>query len=365
MIWNHATTMKDTKKREEGAAKTLIEACGLSMMEAAQVVLELKHSIAPESALDAADCIRRLRYASGAMREEMVQVSLEEAVRQLLESKAHRREATQRELRYYTQKILRHNSEQAGEPLRALSVDVCREMLQSTFPNGHSRRKARTILHGLFAFCRRMGWLEKNPVESLLEPPLPEREIRPLGLAEILRLLQTALLPDHQPCAAAAGLMLWGGIRPAEVARLHWRHIHYSTRTITLHSLHAKTGGARCISMQPVLVHWLRRYAAPGYGEDAPVCPQGWLRRWGQLHRASGLHPWVPDILRHSFASYHAAHFQNLEQLRCEMGHHSLNMLRFRYMATGYISPRHAACFWRSSYWDARLNAPCKKRRKH
>lgn len=321
-------------------------------MEAAQVVLELKHSIDPELPLMAADCIRRIRWVSHAMREEQGRMRLDEAVDRLLESKLHRRETTLRELRYYTKKILTNNKEWAGVGIGQFNAEICREILARTFPNARSRCKARTILHGVFAFCCRSGWAERNPVAALHESPLPEKEIRPLTLEEIRRLLTAALLPQHLPCAAAAGLMLWSGIRPAEVARLSWKHIHCTSRTIVLHAQHTKTGGPRCISMQPVLVHWLRHYVPPAPNPEAAVCPRGWQKRWQKLHHACGLQPWVPDILRHSFASYHAAHFRNLEQLRWEMGHHSLSMLRFRYMATGYISRQQAACFWRRSYWE-------------
>lgn len=346
--------MNERDSKRDEAARALIEACGLNMMEAAEVLLELKHSISPERELSATDCIRRLRWAQHTLKEKMVHMTLREGVARLLAGKQHRRPATLRELIHYTKKILAGNPEQAEAELSSFTPDLCREILQRSFANEHSRRKGRVVLHGLFSYCRKQGWVDKNPVSSLQERPLPEREIRPLGLGEILVLLRTLLTPAHRPCAAAAGMMLWCGIRPAEVARLSWKHVHCNTRTITLHAVHAKTGGMRCVSMPPVLLHWLRRYGLVQHG-DMPVCPKGWVRRWGRLHRACGLHPWVPDILRHSFASYHAAHFRNLEQLQYEMGHHSLNLLKFRYMATGYISRQHAACFWRSAYWAAKL----------
>ena len=38
------------------------------------------------------------------------------------------------------------------------------------------------------------------------------------------------------------------------------------------------------------------------------------------------------NALRHTFASYHAAHFRDLPALQLEMGHRSSDLLRTRYL---------------------------------
>ncbi len=91
------------------------------------------------------------------------------------------------------------------------------------------------------------------------------------------------------------------------------------------------------------------------FGGTGPVCPRNWKRRWPTLHRAAGLAPRVPDVLRHSFATYHAAHYRNFEQLQYEMGHRSLQLLRYRCLATGDINPEQAANFRNPDWWEQAL----------
>ena len=65
------------------------------------------------------------------------------------------------------------------------------------------------------------------------------------------------------------------------------------------------------------------------------IIPQGWNRKWHDLRRAAGYRgkSWVPDVCRHTFASYHAAYFRNLAALQLEMGHRDASLLMTRYMA--------------------------------
>ena len=338
--------------QEPGLA--LIQAHGLGLIEAAAIIHELAKCLGREGKIDARECIQRLHDARDVLQETDPRLTLERGVEHMLRGKQHRRAATRRELEYYTKKILVHNPELAKREMRHISTQMCRDMLGNTFQRSSSRSKARIILHGLFSYCCRMGWLQRNPVQSIQEAPSREREKEPLTLEQILRLLRTTLMPQYRACAPAVGIMMWSGIRPTEVARLSWGNIHTKERTITLHATQSKTGGSRCVHMPEPLLRWLRRLQLkPNKGEC--ICPKGWIKKWGQLHRASGLHPWVPDVLRHSFASYHAAYYRNMERLQYEMGHRSAQMLRFRYISASHISRKAARAYWSAKYWERLL----------
>lgn len=57
-----------------------------------------------------------------------------------------------------------------------------------------------------------------------------------------------------------------------------------------------------------------------------PVCPPNWEKKWREVRRRSGIlkkSGWVQDVLRHTYASYHLAHFCNQNLLQKEMGHSS------------------------------------------
>ncbi len=56
---------------------------------------------------------------------------------------------------------------------------------------------------------------------------------------------------------------------------------------------------------------------------------------------------WVPDVCRHTFATYHTAYFRNLPELQLEMGHRDLTLLRTRYMSPA--QRLEAGKFWKSA----------------
>lgn len=327
------------------------------MLEAALIIRELAHCIGSGDTLNAQECLHILHEARGVLQEANPKLTLAQGVEQMLDAKKHRRATTRRELTYYTEKILTCNPELAAREIRFITTAMCKDALECTFQRISTRCKARSILHGVFSFCCRRGWLARNPVDAIPSDPPQEKEIKPLSLDEIRRLLNTTLLPQFRECAPAVGIMLWCGIRPTEVARLRCCNVHLNSLSITLNSSQSKTGGKRSVSIHAPLLLWLRRFCAER-SDDTPICPRGWTHKWGNLHRACGLHPWVPDVLRHTFASYYAVHFRNLESLQLEMGHRSTQMLRFRYVSSSYISRKDAASFWNPQYWQHILHLP-------
>ena len=52
--------------------------------------------------------------------------------------------------------------------------------------------------------------------------------------------------------------MIFAGIRPQEVERLLWENIALRDGCIILNSKHTKTGGARHVTILPVLAKWLK-----------------------------------------------------------------------------------------------------------
>ena len=145
--------------------------------------------------------------------------------------------------------------------------------------------------------------------------------------------------------------MIFAGIRPQEVERLLWENIALRDGCIILNSKHTKTGGARHVTILPVLAKWLkfcRDRTKPGLG--TPICPKGWTIKWRKIRKKAGWggrkKSWVPDCLRHTYASYHAKHFKDYNLLQMEMGHRSSSLLRTRYLNMKGISPQTATRFW-------------------
>src|SRR5215471_10120775 len=93
--------------------------------------------------------------------------------------------------------------------------------------------------------------------------------------------------------------------------------------------------------MQPNLRAWLAPYRAHRRGA---VCPGNLrLRLEADRDRAGLRHNWPTNALRHSFGSYHLAHFQDAAALALQMGN-SPDVIFRHYREV--VRPRQAALYW-------------------
>lgn len=262
-----------------------------------------------------------------------------------LQERAARRARTTYELRNVCSRMMRALPELGQMRLRDISADVCRQVLDATFTSDQQFVKGRAVLHSVFACAMRHGWCSSNPVDAIPRPVLREAEVEPLPWPLLKRLLRTANSREHRCCMPALGLMLWAGVRPAELRRLSWEDIDWQEKVICLRPRHSKTGGCRHISLLPVLLAWLQQ-AGKLRAASGSICPPNWVRRWRALRLAAGISAWQQDVLRHTFASYHLKHWHDLPRLQEEMGHRSARLLRTRYLSMRGITAPHAKLFW-------------------
>lgn len=105
--------------------------------------------------------------------------------------------------------------------------------LESTPPsarNAHLR-----IVKATFHFAVKKGWVKTNPVSRVDFAEIDRGEVVVLSNEETARLLTAcnerdpALLPNHL-------FGLFTGIRPAELERMKWEHVHLDERHIMLPS---------------------------------------------------------------------------------------------------------------------------------
>jgi len=285
---------------------------------------------------------RMVRAGAKAVQEEERTLPFGEVVRRSLELRAGRRKSTVYDLRSYAGRMVRHK-DWAEKPLRGIGVEECREMLQDVF--GHSDcafRKGRAILHSLFAFGMRQGWCARNPVDAIDAPHVMEKRIEPLTGGQIARLMAACKEPDMQDMEAAVVLMLWCGVRPAEVQRLTWAEVDPQEGVVYIPPQHSKTGGARLVPLRGAAA----RLRAKG-GDTSAIAPRNWAKRWQELRTRAGLQDWQQDALRHTFASYHLRRFCNPPQLQAEMGHRDSTLLRTRYASLRGLRIRAVADFWK------------------
>lgn len=332
------------KKKEIETAFYLLSKSGLELCDAARLALELAETCRTSGpGRDLFDrCRRAIGLGARALREEESSVSFTKAVEQTLKVKQHRAERTQKDIAYYMRRLMRKVPWLAGRALRSLSPGECLQALETAFPTPSQQRKARAIMSGVFSVGRRQGWCGENPVQLVTVPEVKEKEIQPLSLHEVKRLIHTAQGVAYRAALPALGLMLHAGVRPQEVARLSWQDVDLEEREICISARHSKTGGARRVPLSPPLLQLLIKHAGKGR-----ICPPNWQHRWQMLRRSAGFTTWVPDVLRHTFASYHIKQHRDMAALQLSMGHRDQRLLMSRYINLRGISRRDAADFWR------------------
>ncbi len=267
------------------------------------------------------------------LRRQERTVSFAKAVEAALEARTGRRARTQSDFRYITRRFMKRCPGLAARRVRSMTPQECAGYIEAAFDTPRQRQKARLTLSGVFSTARRRGWCSENPISQVEAPQVVEQPIAILEPEEIRRLLQAALEYEGGKCLPAVGMMLYAGIRPHEVARLHWAQVNLSERCISILPRHSKTGGARLVTIHPPLACILRdRKQSPEYR----ICPPQWALHWRSVRQQAGWqrrsHPWTPDVLRHTFASYHLSHFRSYAELQLEMGHRDSSLLRTRYV---------------------------------
>ena len=281
--------------------------------------------------------IRRI-FDSGlqVVADEESTVSFREAAEASISARMHRRPSTCRDLRHFVRRLLRVEGVE-NRPLRAMNSRECRVILEQAFPNSkHSYNKGRAIMNSIFAYGQRREWCSDNPVSRIEPQSVSEKEIHPLQPEEIQRLETTVRQPQHEHMRLSLHLMLYCGLRPQEVARLQQKHIQWEQGRVIVPAACSKTGGGRVVPL---------RKKERLESADISI-PRNWKSRWKQLRRSAGFASgqWVPDVCRHTFASYHAAYFRNLPELQLEMGHRSADLLRTRYLNLPEV--QHATGYW-------------------
>jgi integrase len=216
--------------------------------------------------------------------------------------------------------------------LRSLSDKETGNRLSPTTRN-HFRR----LLGVAFSFARQNGYTVDNPAASTARA----KEIE--STVGILTPEQTALLLENAPAELLPFLAIgaFAGLRRAEIERLDWREIDLQSGLIEVIATNAKSARRRLVKIQPNLGAWLRPHARAA----GPVVPVGYPSLLIAAREAAGITEWPPNALRHSFASYHLAQFNNAAALALELGHTDSNLVFRHYRQL--VKPKHAAGYWK------------------
>ena len=325
------------------SAQEVLGKAKVSVLDSARFVRNILDAKPSDSKLTDAQFVLKVIEA-GLRNIRAKEMSLADGFALYLKSKQHLRPDSIRDIRCIGNRLLRTKPELGERNFSELSVSECEEWLNAAFHTNPQFNKARAMLHGLFEFALRREWCDKNPIKRIERKKVVEKEIQPLKLAETKRLIKTAQR-ESPVYAIVAALLVYTGIRPREVRRLTWRDIDTEEKTITVRSQCSKTGGVRQVEIPPVLNRLLIAHSSEL--KEGKICPTDWQRRWRKIRDNSGFRErWVQDVLRHTYASFHAKRYANLPRLQLNMGHYDVSLLRSRYVNMRGISNTDARNFF-------------------
>jgi integrase len=223
-------------------------------------------------------------------------------------------------------------SPQIDEWLRSLSDKETGKRLSPV-----TRNNFRRVLIVAFNFARERGYCVGNTAEKTARAKVVENAIGILTVEQTARLLESAV-PEVLPYLAIGA---FAGLRRAELERLDWKEVDLQSSLIEVTASKAKSARRRFVRIQRNLAKWLQSYAQL----SGDVTPPNYRELLDAARDAAGIQEWPQNALRHSFASYHLARFNDAALLALELGHTNSNLVFQHYRQL--VKPKEAERYWK------------------
>jgi integrase len=223
-------------------------------------------------------------------------------------------------------------SPQIDEWLRSLSDRETGKRLSPV-----TRNNFRRVLIVAFNFAKGRGYCVDNPAEQTAKAKEISAAVGILTVEETARLLESAA-PELVPYIAIGA---FAGLRRAELERLDWKEVDLLAGLIEVTAKKAKSARRRFAKIQPNLARWLQPYAR----ESGNVAPPKYRELLDEARKTAGIEQWPQNALRHSFASYHLARFNDAALLALELGHTNSNLVFQHYRQL--VKPKQAERYWK------------------
>ena len=199
-----------------------------------------------------------------------------------------------------------------------------------------TRNTYRRDLRTLFSYCHERGFASSNPVAAASRAKEVANPVGILAVEELSRLLAVAS-PKIIPFLAIGA---FAGLRAAEVSRLDWAQIDLADGLIEVTARNSKTAQRRLVTILPNLKAWLEPYRQL----SGPVAPLNLRKLLRGARKGANIAEWPSNALRHSYASYHLAHFRDAAALALQMGHTRTNLIFQHYREV--VKPKEASRYW-------------------
>jgi integrase len=258
-----------------------------------------------------------------------------ELVRELVAAKKHDG-ASQRHVDDLRSRLKVFAKKFDGQPVATIMSADIDDWLRSLSVSAVTRNHYRRLIVLAFNFAVQRGYATDNPAEKTAKAKEPKADIGILTVTQAARLLESAT-PDILPYIAIG---LFAGLRRAEIERLDWSEVDFDSGLIEVTAEKAKAARRRLVTMQPNLREWL----LPIRKHRGGIISENFRKRFEQARVVAGILEWPDNALRHSFASYHLAHFKNAASTALEVGHHDSRITFAHYREL--VKPKEAERYW-------------------
>lgn len=221
-------------------------------------------------------------------------------------------------------------SPQIDEWLRSLSDKTGKRLAPVT------RNNFRRVLIVAFNFAKGRGYCVSNPAEETAKAKEIESPVGILTVNETARLLENAA-PQLLPYVAIGA---FAGLRRAELERLDYQEVNLQSGLIEVTARKSKSARRRFVRIQPNLATWLQPYTRL----SGKVTPPDYRLLLKDARSAAGIEKWPRNGLRHGFASYHLAKFNDAAALALELGHTNSSLVFQHYRQL--VKPNDAKRYW-------------------
>jgi integrase len=225
-----------------------------------------------------------------------------------------------------------------ARPVATITSREIDDWLRSLNVSPVTRNHYRRLIVLAFNFAVKRGYATDNPADKTDKAKEPSGDVGILSISEAAQLLECAT-PEVLPYIA---LGLFAGLRRAEIQRLDWSEIDFGSGLIKVKAEKSKTAQKRFVTIQPNLKEWLlqvRKHRGRIAAENSEF-----RKQLDDARAAAGITKWPDNALRHSFASYHLAHFKNAAATALELGHHDSRITFAHYREL--VKPKEAERFW-------------------
>ena len=190
----------------------------------------------------------------------------------------------------------------------------------------------------MYGFAIRHQWADVNLVERITRPTPEAGEPGIFSVEQAGRLLEHA---DEVCLLPYVALGLFAGIRSAELLRLDWSAVKVSERAVIVGAGIAKKRSRRVVEISDTLAAFL---SVCGKTRGLVVGVPDFRKALKTLAKTADIKEWPQNGLRHSFASYHLAVYNDTVRTAFLMGHSNPRIVHDHYKAL--VTKTDAECFF-------------------